>query len=209
MRILIADDHQMFREGLKQILLSDPDISVVDEAGNGQDVLNLVLKNKYDVVILDINMPGRNGLEILQELKVERPEMQVLMISMYAEEQFAVQAIKAGASGYMSKNGAAREVLTALRKIVSGGMFISSTVALELASEIKGDREKTPHSKLSPREYQVMRLIASGKRNAEIADELSISPSAVSTHRNRILTKMNLDRNADIIRYAIKHGLVD
>ena len=209
MRILIADDHLMFREGLKQILLSDPDISVVDEAGNGQDVLNLVLKNKYDVVILDINMPGRNGLEILQELKVERPEMQVLMISMYAEEQFAVQAIKAGASGYMSKNGAAREVLTALRKIVSGGMFISSTVALELASEIKGDREKTPHSKLSPREYQVMRLIASGKRNAEIADELSISPSAVSTHRNRILTKMNLDRNADIIRYAIKHGLVD
>lgn len=209
MRVLIADDHQMFREGLKQILLSDPDITVVEEAGDGQEVLNLVLKNKYDVVVLDISMPGRSGLEILQELKVEKPEIQVLMLSMYNEEQFAVQAIKAGASGYLTKNGAAREVLAALRKIVSGGMYISAAVAQELASELKGDREKAPHSKLSPREYQVMCLIASGKSNAEIAVELSISPSAVSTHRARILTKMNLKTNADIIRYAIKQGLVE
>jgi two-component system invasion response regulator UvrY len=209
MKVLIADDHKMFREGLKQILLSDPDIAVVEEAGNGQEVLNLVFKKKFDVIILDISMPGRNGLEILQELKVEKPEIQVLMLSMYNEEQFAVQAIKAGASGYLTKNGAAREVVAAIRKIVSGGMYISAAVALELASELKGDREKTPHSKLSPREYQVMCLIASGKSNAEIANELSVSPSAVSTHRNRILTKMNLKTNADIIRYAIKQGLVE
>lgn len=209
MKILIADDHQMFREGLKQILLSDPEISRVDEAGNGQEVLSLVWKNNYDVVIMDIAMPGRNGLEVLQELKVEKPEIRVLVLSMYSEEQFAVQAIKTGASGYLTKEGAAREVMIALRKIISGGMYISAAVAEALASAVKGDQDKALHESLSPREYQVMHLIANGKGNGEIANELSISKSAVSTHRARLLRKMSMKTNADIIRYMIKKGLVD
>lgn len=209
MKVLLADDHQMFREGLKQILLSDSEISRVDEAGNGQEVLHLAWKNNYDLVILDISMPGRNGLEILQEIKVEKPELRVLILSMYSEEQFAVQAIKAGASGYLTKNGAAKELMIAVRKIISGGMYISHTVAEALASELKGDRDKSLHELLSPREYQVMRLIAEGKGNGEIANELSISKSAVSTHRARLLRKMNMKTNADVIRYMIKQGLVD
>jgi DNA-binding NarL/FixJ family response regulator len=208
MKVLLADDHQMFREGLKQILLSDPEISEVDEAGNGQEVLSLVWKNRYDLIILDISMPGRNGLEILHEIKAERPELRVLILSMYSEEQFAVQSIKAGASGYLTKNGAAKELMIALRKIISGGMYISHTVAEALASELKGDRDKGLHESLSPREYQVMRFIAEGKGNGEIADELSISKSAVSTHRARLLRKMNMKTNADIIRYMIKQGLI-
>jgi DNA-binding NarL/FixJ family response regulator len=208
MKVLLADDHQMFREGLKQILLSDPEISEVDEAGNGQEVLSLVWKNRYDLIILDISMPGRNGLEILHEIKAERPELRVLILSMYSEEQFAVQSIKAGASGYLTKNGAAKELMIALRKIISGGMYISHTVAEALASELKGDRDKGVHESLSPREYQVMRFIAEGKGNGEIADELSISKSAVSTHRARLLRKMNMKTNADIIRYMIKQGLI-
>jgi DNA-binding NarL/FixJ family response regulator len=184
MKILIADDHRMFREGLKQILLSDPGITRVDEAGNGQEVLNLVWK-------------------------VEKPEIRVLVLSMYSEEQFAVQAIKTGASGYLTKEGAAREVMIALRKIISGGMYISAAVAEALASAVKGDQDKALHESLSPREYQVMHLIANGKGNGEIANELSISKSAVSTHRARLLRKMNMKTNADIIRYMIKKGLVD
>jgi DNA-binding NarL/FixJ family response regulator len=182
--------------------------SEVDEAGNGQEVLSLVWKKRYDLIILDISMPGRNGLEILHEIKAERPELRVLILSMYSEEQIAVQSIKAGASGYLAKNGAAQELMIALRKIISGGMYISHTVAEALASELKGDRDKGVHESLSPREYQVMRFIAEGKGNGEIADELSISKSAVSTHRARLLRKMNMKTNADIIRYMIKQGLI-
>ena len=209
MKVLIVDDHPIFREGLKQILLADPEVSAIDEAANAAEVFSLVRKHNYDVIILDINMPGRNGLEILNDLRAEKPEIRVLVLSMYSEEQFAVQAIKAGASGYLTKNGAARELTVALRKIISGGMFISPAVAEQLASEVKGDREKALHESLSPREHQVMYLIACGKGNQEIANELSISPSAVSTHRIRILNKMNLKNNADIIRYALKQGLVE
>lgn len=209
MKVLIVDDHPIFREGLKQILMADPEVAAIHEASNGAEVLSLVRKNDYDVIILDINMPGRNGLEILSDLKAGKPEIRVLVLSMYSEEQFAVQAIKTGASGYLTKNGAARELRVALRKIISGGMYISPGVAEQLASEVKGDREKALHESLSPREYQVMYLIACGKGNQEIANELSISPSAVSTHRIRILNKMNLKNNAEIIRYAIKYGLVE
>ncbi len=212
-KVLIADDHPIFREGLKKILFSSQDKAmsgiIVDEARNGQEVLGMVVRNRYDVVILDVNMPGRNGLEILEQLKAENPELRVLILSMYSEELYAVRAIKAGAAGYLNKNGAAMELVEALKKVISGNMYISPAVAEQLAVELKSDLEKPLHELLSAREYQVMCMIAAGKSIKSIADELAISTSAVSTHRHRLLKKMNMKNSAELIRYSVKQGLVD
>ena len=207
--VLLADDHPVFREGVRQVLTSTLEKVKVDEASNGQEVLNLVWANPYDVVFLDISMPGRNGLEILQQLKKAKPEIHVIILSMYSEEQYAVRAMKAGASGYLTKDGDANELLVAMEKVLAGRMHFSTSVVEQLVQELKKDSEKPAHDLLSDREFQVMRMIAAGKKLTDIASDLEISLSTVSTHRLRILKKMNMKSNADIIRYTIEHGLVE
>ncbi len=208
-KILIADDHPVFRQGLKQILMSASESIIVEEANNGQEVLNMIYKNSYDAMFLDISMPGRNGLEVLQELKRVKPNIPVLILSMHSEDQYAVRAMKAGASGYLTKDGEANEFVMALQKVLSGKVYFSSAVVEQLISGFDKKGDKAAHELLSDREYQVMRMIASGQKLKDIANELSLSLSAVSTHRTRILRKMNMKSNADIIRYALKEGLVE
>ena len=208
-RILIADDHAIVREGLKQIVTDMPDFAVTGEAENGQEVLALVSKGDFDVILLDIAMPGRGGLDTLKQLKGERPELPVLILSMYPEEQYAIRALKAGASGYLTKESAPDELITALKKVTRGGKYISSSLAEKLAFHLEVDTEKLPHETLSHREYQVMNMIAIGKTVTEIADKLSLSVKTISTYRSRILEKMNLKNNSELTYYAIKHGLVE
>ncbi|MCX7914104.1 MAG: response regulator transcription factor [Thermodesulfovibrionales bacterium] len=208
-RILIADDHKMFREGLKQVLEDAPDIVVADEAGSGQEVLDKVRKNDYDLLLLDISMPGVSGLDVLKELKADRSGPSILILSMYPEEQYALRAIKLGASGYITKSSASDELIQAIRKISKGGTYISSSIAEKLLFSIKGDSERLPHETLSNREYQILLMIASGKTISQIADELCLSIKTVSTYRARILEKMNMKTNAELIHYAIKHNLLN
>ncbi|MGH1363610.1 MAG: response regulator [Calditrichia bacterium] len=209
-KILVADDHPIFRQGLSQILQGYSKKAIVHEASDAGEIDSQLNANEYDLVLLDISMPGKNGLEILDEIKKERPDTKVLIISMYSEEQYAVQAIKAGASGYLTKAGAARELITAMDKIVDGGMYISPGVAEQLAFQLKEEsNKKMPRELLSSREFQVLELISKGLGIKEIASELKVSTSTVSTHRARLLTKLNMKTNADIIRYAIKEKLIE
>jgi DNA-binding NarL/FixJ family response regulator len=182
---------------------------VADEASNGQEVLAKVLKKDIDVVLLDISMPGRSGLDILKELKSQWPKLAVLVLSIHPEEQYAVQVLKAGAAGYLTKKSAPDELVTALRKVSAGGKYVSSSLAEKLASDLETGIDKPPHETLSAREYEVMRKIASGKTGTEIARELFLSPKTISTYRARILEKMGIKNNAELIRYAIKNRLVD
>jgi DNA-binding NarL/FixJ family response regulator len=208
-KILIADDHAVVREGLKQIISETSDMHVADEANNGQDVLDKVSEQHYDVVLLDITMPGRSGLEILKQLKSKKPKLPVLMLSVHPEEQYAVRTLKAGAAGYLTKGSATDELIAAIRKISQGKKYISSSLAEKLAFDLDIDHEKPLHEMLSDREYQVMSMIASGKTVKEIADELSLSVQTISTYRSRILEKMKMKNNQEIIYYAVKQGLVD
>jgi len=207
-RILIADDHAVVRQGLIQIVSDTSDIVVSDEASNGREVLAKISKNKYDVVVLDVGMPDFSGLDILNEIKRENPELPVLMLSIYPEEQYAVRALKAGASGYLTKKVAPKELIRAIRKVYSGGKYITSTLAERLAFYLTED-EKPPHESLSDREFQVMFMIAEGKRVKDIAKALFISDKTVSSYKSRIFEKMGLTSNAELIRYAIKHGLIE
>ena len=207
-RILIADDHTVVRQGLIQIVSDTSDIVVSDEASNGREVLAKISKNKYDVVVLDIAMPDFSGLEILNEIKRENPELPVLMLSIYPEEQYAVRALKAGASGYLTKKVAPKELIQAIRKVYSGGKYITSTLAERLAFYLTED-EKPPHECLSDREFQVMLMIAEGKRVKDIAETLFISGKTVSSYKSRIFEKMRMTSNAELTRYAIKHGLIE
>ncbi len=208
-RILIGDDHAIVREGLKQILAETSDMAVAGEAANGQEVLEQVSKNDWDLLLLDIAMPGRGGMDILKQLRSERPELPVLMLSMYPEEQYAVRALKAGASGYLTKESAPEELIAAIRKVSQGGKYVSSSLAEKLAVYLETDHEKPVHELLSDREYQVMLMIASGKTVKQIADELSLSVKTISTYRSRTLRKMGMKNNAELTYYAIKHALVD
>jgi len=208
-KILIADDHPIVRKGLKEIIEETPGMKVVDEASNGQELLEKVFKKDINVVLLDISMPGRSGLDILRDMKRQKPKLVVLVLSMHPEEQYAVQALKEGASGYLTKKSAPDELLTALRKVSSGGKYVSSSLAEKLAYALEKDGEKPPHETLSVREYEVMRMIASGKTVTEIARELFLSPKTISTYRARILEKMRMKNNAQLVRYAIKNRLVD
>jgi two-component system invasion response regulator UvrY len=209
LRVLIADDHAVVRQGLKQILQDTRDMVVAGEAVNGQEVLEKVRAEAWDVVILDISMPGHSGLDILKELKYERPKLPVLVLSMYSEDQFAMRVLKAGASGYLTKDSASDELVKAVRKVASGGKYVSPFLAEKLAFEIGSDANKLPHETLSDREFQVLRMIATGKAVGEIAAELSLSPKTISTYRARLMKKMNLTTNADLIHYAIQNHLVD
>ena len=207
-RVLIADDHAIFREGLRQILEDIEDLQVVDEASHGQEVLDKIEKNDYDLILLDIAMPGLSGLETLKLIKGRKPKMKVLILSMYPEEQYAVRAIKAGASGYITKSSASEELLGAIRKVMSGGKYITASVADKLLSDLVPDSGHPLHELLSDREYQVLCLIASGKTVGEIADQLALSVKTVSTHRVHILEKMKMKTNAELTNYAIKQNLV-
>ncbi len=208
-KILIADDHAIVREGLKQIISETPDMVVAAEASNGEDVLEKVSANKYDVVLLDISMPGRSGLDILRQLKIEKPKLPVMMLSVHPEEQYAVRALRAGASGYLTKESAPDELIAAIRKISQGRKYVSSSLAEKLAVELGIDVKKPRHEVLSNREFQVMLMIASGKTVKEIAEELLISVKTSSTYRARILEKMKMKNNAEIIYYALKQRLID
>ena len=208
-RILIADDHAIFREGLKHILSECADVNVAAEAKNGQEVLEKIWHDKYDMVLLDISMPGMSGLEVLKQLKIEKPKLPVLVLSMHPEEQYAVRVLRAGASGYLTKESAPDELITAIRKISQGRKYITSSLAERLASEMEIDSEKPPHETLSDREYQVLRKIAAGKTITQIAENLSLSIKTVSTYRTRIMEKMNMKTTAELMHYAINHHLID
>ena len=208
LKILIADDHPVFRRGLKQIIAETTDIVVADEAADGLEVLNKVKVGDFDVVLLDISMPGKTGIDVLAQLKYERPKLPVLMLSMHPEEQYAVRALRAGASGYLTKESAPDELVGAIRKVSTGGKYVSASLAERLASLLQ-KAEQLPHDILSRREYQVMCLMASGKTVSEIAKELSLSVKTISTYRSRILEKMKMKNNAELTRYAINNSLID
>lgn len=207
LNILIADDHPIVRYGLKQILAETPQKAVVDEASNGTEVLSKVRQRDYDVVLLDISMPGMNGLDTLKELRTQRPDLPVLILSIHPEEQYALRVLKAGASGYLTKDSAPDELIAAIQKVSSGGKYISPSIADRLALNLQTNVELAAHEALSDREYHVLCLIASGKTVKDIAEELSLSVKTVSTYRARILIKMRMNSNAELIRYAVQHEL--
>ncbi len=208
-RVLVADDHAIVRRGLRQILQELPGIDAVDEASNGQEALARVRKGEYQLVLLDISMPGISGLDVLKQLRAERPKLPVLMLSMHPEEQYAVRALKAGAAGYLTKETASEQLATAVTRIIEGRKYVSETLAEHIASELDHPGEHFPHEDLSDREFQIMRLLASGKTVTEIGAELSLSVKTVSTYRTRLLAKMGFRTNADITRYALQHELLE
>jgi DNA-binding NarL/FixJ family response regulator len=208
MRILIADDHAVVRQGLKQILAEEFKRAEYGEASNVQEAIDKVWKENWDVVVLDITMPGRSGLEVLKEIKKSRPKLPVLMLSMHPEDQFAVRLLKIGASGYMTKESAPNELVGAVKKVVAGGRYVSAALAEKMASYLAIDVQTPPHERLSDREFLVLRLIASGKTPTAIAKELGLSVKTISTYRMRILEKMSMANNAELTHYAIQNNLV-
>ncbi len=208
MKILIADDHPVVRSGLKQMLQTEADMEVVGEAKNGSEALELVRELDWDVAILDYSMPGRSGVELLKEIKREHPDRPVLVLSILPEELHATQVFKAGGAGYLNKESASDELTAAIRKVVKGGKYVSPRLAEKLASELAPGGQKPLHETLSDREYRVMWLLASGKQINHIADEMILSPSTISTYRARILKKLKLGNNAELVHYAVKHRLV-
>ena len=207
-RIIVADDHAIYREGLKQVIETTIDMTVVDEAVNGQELLSKVQNNDYDMVILDITMPGRNGLDVLVDLKNIKPKLPVLVLSMHPEEQFALRAYKSGASGYLTKSSPSTELLDALYKISQGKKYVSSDLAESLVTGLSDVSQQELQHSLSNREYQVMSLIGSGKTVGKIADELALSVKTVSTYRAHILRKLNMSNNAEITRFVIENNLL-
>jgi len=208
-RILIADDHALVREGLNKILKSEPDMLVVGEAQNAPQVFELLKMHAVHIVLLDISMPGMSGLDALKELQREHPQLPVLILSMHPEDRFAVRALKAGAAGYITKESAVGELVKAIRKIAAGGKYVSPALAEKLADQLGMPATQLPHENLSDREFQVLRMIATGKKVSEIAHELALSISTVNTYRARVLEKMGLASNVELTRYAMEHHLVD
>ena len=208
-RIIIADDHPIVRAGIKQIISEASDLIVADEAGDGHQLLSKVRAGSFAVVILDITMPNMDGLDVLKQLKIEKPELPVIVLSIHPEDQYALRVLKAGAAGYVTKASAPDELIDAIRKVHRGGKYISPSIAEKLAFQLSADFEEMPHEALSDREYQVLCLLASGKTVTEIADELALSVKTVSTYRARILEKMDMKNNAELIHYAVQNKLVD
>jgi DNA-binding NarL/FixJ family response regulator len=208
-RILIADDHAILREGLKEILVRNLEEVVCGEAGNAQQVLDLVRKQEWDLLILDVSMPGRSGLDILADLKKAKPRLPVLVLSVHPEEQLGKRALKAGASGYMNKEGAPKELIAAIGKVLAGHLYVSPALAEKLALDLHEDAGRPLHETLSNREFEVLRMIALGKTVTEIAQELHLSVPTVSTHRARILEKTSMTTTSELIRYALRNHLVD
>ena len=208
LKILIDDDHAIVRAGLKQVLADTPDMTVTDEAGGAEEAIRKALDGDFDVVVLDISMPGRGGLEVLKQIKSQKPKLPVLVLSMHPEEQYALRVLKAGAAGYLTKESAPEELIDAIRKVSKGMKYVSSYLAQEIVFALDSDTERPIEETLSNREFQVLCMIASGKTAREIAEELSLSVKTVSTYRSRILEKMRMKSNAELTNYAIKNNLV-
>jgi DNA-binding NarL/FixJ family response regulator len=207
-RVIIADDHTIVREGLKQIMNDTGDMAVTAEASTGQEALDMLLREDCDVAVLDIAMPGKNGLEVLKEIRHQKPKLPVLILSMYPEDQYAVRVLEAGADGYLTKESAPQDLISAVRRLYAGKKYISPMLAERLALTLESDSTRPPHEILSDREYQVLCRIASGKTVKEIADELALSVKTISTYRSRILEKMSMKNNAELTYYAIHNSLV-
>lgn len=208
-KIILADDHQLIREGLRKILRDESDMNIVADVGDTKELFVYLSKQKVDVVVLDVNMPGRSGIDVLSDLKKEFPDVRILMLSMHAEDSLAIRAIKSGASGYLTKNTAPDEIAKAIRKIYSGRKYITETLAEKLATEVQSDAPSALHQLLSDREFEVFQLLGSGMTVTEIAKRLSISVPTVSTYRARILEKLNMSSTSEIIHYAVKNNLVE
>ncbi len=209
MKILIADDHPIFRAGLKEILAREADVALVGEADDGQKVLALARRQRWDVVLLDITMPKKDGLEVLNEMRREFPKLPILILSAHPEDQLALRLLKAGAAGYLTKGKAPEVLIAAIRKILSGGRYIGEALAEKTVLNAISDAPQLAHQTLSNREYQVMRMIAAGKTSQEIGEKLFISARTVSTYRARLLEKMGMTTTAELIRYALEHKLID
>jgi DNA-binding NarL/FixJ family response regulator len=208
-RVLIADDHAIVRRGLIEILMRDLEGAVCGEAENAQQVLAQVRNHAWDVVILDVSMPGRSGIDVLADLKLAQPKLPILVLSMHPEDQYGKRVLKAGAAGYMNKNSAPEELIKAIRKVLGGGRYVSPALAEKLALDLSESRTRLPHETLSDREFEVLRLIASGKTVTQIAEELHLSAATISTYRARILEKMNMTTTAELMRYAFQNHLVE
>ena len=207
--VLIADDHAIVRQGLRLILSETDDLVVAGEAEDGADAMILARQQHWDVFLLDVTMPNRDGIDTLKQLKKEFPRAPVLILSMHPEEQFAVRALKAGASGYLNKQSAPEQLVTAIRQVAMGKKYVSAAVAQQLANAISDDSDKPPHERITDREYQVLSLIASGKTLTQVAETLNLGVATVSTYRARLLEKMGLRSTAELIRYGLEHGLVE
>lgn len=208
-RILLVDDHAVVRQGLKQIVAESLPDATFGDAANADEALRMARTRNWDIVILDISLPGKSGLEALKELRVARPGLPVLVLSMHPEEQFAVRALRAGAAGYLTKRTAAKDLVAAVRKVLAGGKYVSASLAERLAEQVQADSVKAPHETLSDREYQVFRMLAMGKTVKQIGKELVLSPQTVSTHRTHILEKMGMRSNAELIEYARQNQILD
>ena len=209
LKVLIADDHPVVRQGLKMMLNADPEVDVVGEARDGDEAFDLAHKVDWDVAVFDYSMPGRGGVELLTDVKHDYPDRPVLILSIYPEDPHGLRALKAGAAGYISKETAGEELTKAVKKAASGGRYVSPALAEKLAARLMPEQERPPHERLSDREYRVMWLLASGRTLQQIAEEMRLSPSTVSTYRGRILKKLALNTNVDLVHYAMKHRLIE
>ncbi|HZP93609.1 MAG TPA: response regulator transcription factor [Burkholderiales bacterium] len=207
-RLLLADDHKLVRDGLKQILAAVADVEVAAEAASGDQVLSLVKTGAFDLVLLDMSMPGLSGINLIKRLKLERPKLRILVLSMHGEHQYAARALKAGASGYLTKDSASEQLVGAIRKIAAGGVYITEAAAASLVGDA-GGTDAPAHTQLSDREFEIFRLLAEGHGPTEIAAQLRLSVKTVSTHKTHILEKMNLGSTAELVRYALEHRLLD
>ena len=208
-RILLVDDHNIFRQGLKEIIESTPDIKVTSEAATGRAAIARALSDDCDVVLLDISMPDIHGIDVLKQIKQACPAKAVIVLTMHPEEQYGLRSLKAGAAGYLNKDCEAKELLAAIRKVNKGKLYISSYFAELIAGDLSGNKKIAPHDILSDREYQILCMIAAGKRIKDIAEQLSLSPKTVSTYRNRLLQKLNMETNEQLCTYAFNHNLLD
>jgi DNA-binding NarL/FixJ family response regulator len=208
LRVIVVDDHPVVREGLKRIISESSELSIAAEASDGEEALQAVQNNPCDVVLLDITLPKRNGLEVLKQIRQLQPRIPILILSMHAEDEYAVRMLRAGASGYLNKESTPTNLITAIRKVVRGGKYVSTALAERLAFDLQADTDKPPHEILSDREFQVLCMLASGRTVSEIAAELKLSIKTISTYRVRVLEKLRLKNNSELTRYAIKTGLV-
>jgi DNA-binding NarL/FixJ family response regulator len=208
-RIVLADDHAIVREGLKRIVSDVQDFTVAGEAADGTEVMQVVRSVEFDVLVLDLSMPGRSGMELIKLVKAEKPKLRILVLSMHQETQYAVRAIKSGASGYLTKESAPAQLEQAIRKIAGGGAYISAEVAEQLALGAMPGSEATPHTTLSDREFEVFRLLVAGEAVSDVAAKLNLSAKTVSTHKSNLMQKLGLSNQTELVRYALKHGLTD